>query len=89
MLEGHSFCHEWTESWYERYALIMLAEVASFKEVFKQVILSKNKTVAKSHELVVFYACLLGVIRFLEGISWGYSEMLMHQTLEKDHVLGV
>lgn len=29
------------------------------------------------------------VIRFLEGASWGYSEMLMHQTLDKDTIVAL
>lgn len=29
-----------------------------------------------------FYACSLVIIRFLEGISWGYSQMLVHDSLE-------
>ncbi len=37
----------------------------------------------------MLYACILGVVRFLEGISWGYSVFLMHQQLDLDNVLAM
>ncbi len=37
----------------------------------------------------MLYACILGVVRFLEGISWGYSVFLMHQQLDLDNILAV
>ena len=37
-----------------------------------------------SSELLTFYTCTLATIRFLEGISWGYSPLLIHDTLDKE-----
>lgn len=39
--------------------------------------------------MVILYACIIALIRFLEGISWGYSPMLLHQTLDKENVLSL
>lgn len=74
----------WLPNWYERYSLVLLREAASFKEVFKRIILSKKKVYNKSPIVEQFYTQALIVIRFLEGINWGYSPMLIHDRLEKD-----
>ena len=34
---------------------------------------------------MLLYSCILGVVRFLEGISWGYSVFLMHNSLDQDN----
>ena len=39
--------------------------------------------------MTAFYACTLLVIRFLEGISWGYSPMLIHESLDKEMSLSL
>ena len=36
-----------------------------------------------------YYACAMVVIRFLEGTSWGYSPMLMHQNLDKETTISL
>ena len=43
----------------------------------------------KSQEMVFYYACSMVVIRFLEGTSWGYSEMLMHQRLDDETLIAL
>ena len=39
--------------------------------------------------MVQLYSCFLALLRFIEGISWGYSPMLMHQTLDKEGVIAL
>ena len=69
---------DWTKDWYERFSRVLLKETVAMKEVFKQIILSKSKQYTKSGVFEEFYALALIVIRFIEGINWGYSEMLIH-----------
>ena len=38
---------------------------------------------------MAFYACSIIVIRFIEGISWGYSPMLPHDELDKNSLLAL
>jgi hypothetical protein len=42
-----------------------------------------------SEEMVILYSCLIAMVRFFEGISWGYSPMLLHQTLDKESVIAL
>ena len=76
----------WNDDWYNRYSLVLLRELASFAHIFgmlKQ--RGEDHTAQKVHnECATYYACAMVVIRFLEGTSWGYSEMLVHKQLDKD-----
>ena len=36
-----------------------------------------------------FYGCIIGMVRYLEGVSWGYSIHLMHRELDKDSLKGL
>ena len=58
-----------------------MQELASFSHIFhliKQKGDAMIEQLQKGTEAVTYYACAIIVIRFLEGASWGYSEMLMH-----------
>ena len=37
----------------------------------------------------MLYSSLLFTVRFLQGISWGYSPLFMHQNLDKEIVLSI
>jgi len=39
--------------------------------------------------MLYLYGSLLATIRFLEGISWGYSPMFMHESLDRQIVLAI
>ena len=43
----------------------------------------------QSEEMVILFACILALIRFLEGVSWGYSPMLMHQKQDKEGIMSI
>lgn len=68
-----------------------MQELASFSTTFK--VISRSEELSdqaqKSDELVKFYGCALIVIRFLEGTSWGYSPMLMHQKLDTEIMIAL
>lgn len=68
------------DDWYYRYSYVLISELTDFKGVLQAIdeISILKGQYAKSKELVCMYASLLGTIRFLEGISWGYSVFLMH-----------
>ena len=77
----------WLDEWYIRYAAVLIKELGSFTEAFQNLsdrTSPNDEEMQKSPELAAFYACTLVIIRFLEGISWGYSPMLIHETLDKD-----
>lgn len=78
---------KWNDSWYNRYSYVLLNELASFAPIF-QLIIKKGYTLLEkaqqSLETTYYYGCAMVAIRFLEGTSWGYSEMLMHQKLDNE-----
>jgi len=39
---------------------------------------------AKSADMKKYYACLIASVRFLEGLSWGYSDMLSHTDVDAE-----
>lgn len=39
--------------------------------------------------MLLLYSSLLATMRFLEGISWGYSPMFLHNTPDKEITLSV
>jgi hypothetical protein len=43
----------------------------------------------QSSEILNYYACLLAIMRFTDGVSWGYSDMLQHEDLEYDNKLAI
>ena len=66
--------------WYYRFSYVLIYEISQFK-VILEYIREKPKLAqhyTKSREIMLLYSCILGIIRFLEGISWGYSVFLMH-----------
>ena len=79
------------EDWYYQYAYVLISELTDFRAVLQHLDDSSplKQLFAKSKELHALYACLLGTIRFLEGISWGYSVFLMHQQLDEDSSLAM
>ena len=82
----------WVEDWYLRFASVLIREIGSFAEAFESLnkrIESNDDEIQRSPELSAFYACTLVVIRYLEGISWGYSPMLIHESLDKDMSLTI
>ena len=69
----------------------MLSEVTKLKKPL-EIIQSETKLCCdycQSEEIINLYACLLGIIRFLEGVSWGFSKMLMHFNPDKETILTV
>ena len=84
MLELNKAVFEERKEWYYRYAYVLIFELNQFKPVLE--VIKGNSQLAdeykKSREIMLLYACILGIIRFLEGISWGYSVFLMHHTLD-------
>ena len=80
MLELNRSSFAEKEDWYYRYSFVLISELTDFRGVLQVLedTPSLKTQYAKSKELLCMYACLLGTIRFLEGISWGYSVFLMH-----------
>jgi hypothetical protein len=84
MLELNESTFKEREEWYYRYSYVLMYEISQFKIILEYV-REKPKLAQhymKSREIMLLYSCILGVIRFLEGISWGYSIFLMHQQLD-------
>ena len=80
---------QWCNDWYNRYSAVLLRELASFESIFRLISKKSDKSNPEQvqkliDEAVTYYGCAMVVIRFLEGASWGYSEMLMHHKLDKD-----
>jgi hypothetical protein len=36
-------------------------------------------------EMEFYFGCIIGVLRFLEGVSWGYSSLLSHKELDDEN----
>ena len=72
----------WENSWYYRYSHILLKEISSLETTFSFMKSTQYDTEEMEGTFLQFYACTLAIIRFLEGISWGYSPMLIHDSLE-------
>ena len=72
-LKDKIFTFENRSDWYYRYSLVLLQEMDSFHPIVHH--LKKSEPMQKKYakELVFYYGCVLGVLRFLEGVSWGYS----------------
>lgn len=83
---------QWNENWYNRFSYVLLSELANFAPIFKLMLQKGDALVEKaqqSAETVHFYGCAMVTIRFLEGTSWGYSEMLMHQKLDTETMIAL
>jgi hypothetical protein len=39
---------------------------------------------ARSEDIKIYYSCLIATVRFLDGLSWGYSDMLAHTEVDAD-----
>ena len=80
---------QWCNDWYNRFSAVLLRELASFESIFRLISKKSDKSNPEQvqkliDEAITYYGCAMVVIRFLEGASWGYSEMLMHHKLDKD-----
>jgi len=77
--------------WYSRLAYVLLAQIASFSPIIRAVRLDSGLVAqfALSVEILNYYACLLATIRFLDGLSWGYSEMLIHDDVDQETKLTI
>lgn len=53
--------------------------------------ISKNDKLQSQYgkELVFYYGLVIGLYRFLEGVSWGYSTLLTHKELDSDNLLNI
>lgn len=36
-----------------------------------------------------YYGLVIGLYRFLEGVSWGYSTLLSHKELDNDNLTSI
>lgn len=68
MLELNKATFVEKDDWYYRYSFVLIQELTLFKAVLQ--VMNENpqlqKQYTKSQEIVTLYACILGVIRFLE-----------------------
>ena len=39
---------------------------------------------ARSEDIKIYYSCLIATVRFLDGLSWGYSDMLAHTEVDAE-----
>ena len=77
--------------WYFSYCKTLMEQVVDFVEPLKLINATDKllKDYTQSEEMMILYACLLSILRFMEGISWGYSPMLMHQKLDEETMLSI
>jgi len=68
MLELNQKTFHDREEWYYRYAAGLISEVANFRNVLELIIdrPTMKQFYQKSKEILTLYACILGVVRFLE-----------------------
>ena len=74
--------------WEFAYPLKRLQEFGK-KDQMDAAKLSTFKDYTKSKEMKDLYGCMLLTVRFVEGISWGYSPLFIHDTLEKPIVQAI
>lgn len=74
------------KEWFCRYSLVILQEMDGFNPIITKI--SKNEKLQTQYakELVFYYGLVIGVYRFLEGVSWGYSSLLTHNELDRDNM---
>ena len=61
----------------------------SFYPIINKISKSEKLQVQYSKELVFYYGLVIGLYRFLEGVSWGYSTLLTHKELDQDNLLNL
>jgi hypothetical protein len=47
------------------------------------------KQYCQSQEMLSLYTCIIFAVRFLQGNSWGYSQLFMHEALDQEIVQGL
>jgi hypothetical protein len=69
--------------------LVLLQEIDSFNPIINKI--SKNERLQNQYakELVFYYGLVIGLYRFLEGVSWGYSTLLSHKELDNDNMTSI
>lgn len=69
---------ETKREWFSRYGLVLLQELDGFHPIIHLVAKSERggQVQKYSKELIYYFGCVIGVLRFLEGVSWGYSSLL-------------
>ncbi len=77
------------KEWFCRYSLVLLLEMDAFYLIITEI--SKNDKLQTQYakELVFYYGLVIGLYRFLEGVSWGYSTLLTHKELDKDNMTSI
>jgi len=77
------------KEWFCRYSLVLLQELDGFYSIINKI--SKNERLQSQYvkELVFYYGLVIGLYRFLEGVSWGYSTLLTHKELDNDNMTSI
>lgn len=78
-------------TWHRKFSEVIIKQLSQMVQPLK-VLQRSDKLLndyTQSEEMVMLYSCLLAAVRFVEGVSWGYSPMLMHQKLDKEALLSL
>ena len=83
------YAYQGRKEWFWRYTLVLLQEIDSFNPIINKI--SKNERLQNQYakELVFYYGLVIGLYRFLEGVSWGYSTLLSHKELDNDNMTSI
>lgn len=71
--------------WFCWYSIIILEELDSFNGKMSLLCSKENLQAKYLKEAVFYFGCVIGVSRFLDGISWGYSSLLTHKELDEEN----
>lgn len=77
------------KEWFCRYSLVLLQEIDAFYPIIIKISKSERLQNQYTKELVFYYGLVIGLYRFLEGVSWGYSTLLTHKELDADSMTSV
>ena len=71
MLELNKISFGERDDWYYKYSQVLISEISEFKQVMGIILEnpSLKESFATSKEIIFLYACILGIIRFLEVIK--------------------
>lgn len=77
------------KEWFCRYSLVLLLEMDSFYPIINKISKCEKLQNQFGKELVFYYGLVIGLYRFVEGVSWGYSTLLTHKKLDNDNLTNI
>lgn len=76
----------WIDDWYTRYSYVLLKAFHNLRQIV--IALTKHSDLGGSL-LERIYGLMFASIRYMEGVSWRYSQMLIHDQLEQHFMVNL